>query len=184
MNYLIIIIANVFIAKCIDFYFFLSQSTFICICLFIQLVPEPKEYVALVTSMLLDHRAFSVRISVLELGKLCVGMAIVCGACEFCVTSVLCGYRGSSYISGDRPCGECHGSRQKTNLRTHSLSLPLCTPFSLYFQQHHHFPSLPTNDSNSHRHSGPLTFTPADACTSIHNAPLSEALLSNQSRFL
>lgn len=79
--------------------------------------------------MLLDHRAFSVRISVLELGKLCVGMAIVCGACEFCVTSVLCGYRGSSYISGDRPCGECHGSRQKTNLHTHTP--PLLPPLSL-----------------------------------------------------
>lgn len=79
--------------------------------------------------MLLDHRAFSERISVLELGKLCVGMEIVWGACEFCVTSVLWGYRGSSYISGDRPCGECHGSRQKTNLL--SLSPSLSVPPSL-----------------------------------------------------
>lgn len=95
----------------------------------------------------------------------------------------LCGYRGGSYISEDRPCGECHERRQKTNLHSLSPSLSLY-PLSLYFQQHHHFPSLPTNDSNAHRHSGPLTFTPADACTSIHNAALSGALLSNHSRLL
>lgn len=168
---------------------YLLQSTITCI----QLVSSRThrlDYIALVTCPLLKNsmqRATCCQITVhfpsasVSLSwESCAWVWRQCGVRVSSVSPLCCGDTEAAHTSVEtgRVVSVMEVDRRQI------CSLSLCTPFSLYFQQHHHFPSLPTNDSNAHRHSGPLTFTPADVCTSIHNAPLSEALLSNQSRLL